>query len=389
MKEVFIYEGAFGTTTGMLISDISNVNISSPQDGQPLIYDSASQKWIAGTVGRDYIPINTLESVDDVSLNGLNIGQTIKYDGFKWVPTNVPQDLSDISDVDLTGATDGQAIVYDNATQKWKPGNVQTPLLELNDISDVKITDLPYDGQGLVWKDISKCWIAKDIQTPLNSLDDISGIDLSGIVPGQTIVLDISGIFVPKTIGEVIENLSDLNDVDVSNLADQIPQWTQKNRLEASDASVSDNFGFSSALDISYSLVGAPNANSSNAADVGKAYLYKKNFFLGTYSEDQILMPTELGANGNFGYSVAIGREWLVVGAPNHSYNAGGQGFKEKVGSVFFYKYSEVTEKWGIVNGSIYNENVKLMPGGWTGLGKQNANAQFGFSVDMDASSNW
>lgn len=389
MKEVYIYEGAFGTTTGMLISDISNVNITSPQDGQALVYDNATQKWIAGTVGADYIPISTLETLDDVSLNNLNIGQTISYDGFKWVPTNVPQDLSDISDVDLTGATAGQAIVYDGSSNKWKPGNVQTPLIQLGDISDVKFDDGPYDGQGLVWKDVSSCWIAKDIQTPLNSLDDVSGIDLSGIVPGQTIVLDISGIFVPKTIGEVIENLSDLKDVDVSNLADQIPQWTQKNRLEASDAAVSDNFGFSSALDISYSLVGAPNANSSNAADVGKAYLYKKNFFLGTYSEDQILMPVYNDSNMNFGYSVAIGREWLVVGAPNHSYNENGQGFKEKVGSVYFYKYDEVTEKWGTVNGSVYNQNTAVLPGGWTGLGKQNANAQYGYSVDMDASSNW
>ena len=58
------------------------------------------------------------------------------------------------------------------------------------------------------------------------------------------------------------------------------------------------------------------------------------------------------------------------------------------MGSVFFYKYSEVTEKWGIVNGSIYNEN-QIMPGGWSGTGKQNANALFGYSVDMDVSSNW
>ena len=57
----------------------------------------------------------------------MNVGQTISYDGFKWVPTNVPQDLSDISDVDLTVATAGQAIVYDGTANKWKPGNVQTP----------------------------------------------------------------------------------------------------------------------------------------------------------------------------------------------------------------------------------------------------------------------
>lgn len=380
MKEVYIYEGAFGTTTGILISDISNVNITSPQDGQALVYDNATQKWIAGTVGAAYIPISTLETLDDVSLNNLNVGQTISYDGFKWVPTNVPQDLSDISDVDLTGATAGQAIVYDGATNKWKPGNVQTPLIQLGDISDVKFDDGPYDGQGLVWKDVSSCWIAKDIQTPLNSLDDVSGIDLSGIVPGQTIVLDISGIFVPKTIGEVIENLSDLKDVDVSNLADQIPQWTQKNRLEASDAEVSDNFGYASALDISYALVGAPNANSSNQSDVGKAYLYKKNFFLGTYSEDQVLMSTIDGGSMNFGNSVSMGRNILMVGAPNHSYNPGG-GLKEKAGTVFFYNYSEITEKWGVVNGSVYNENSKIQPGV--------ANDQFGFSLDMDVSNNW
>ena len=380
MKEVYIYEGAFGTTTGILISDISNVNITSPQDGQALVYDNATQKWIAGTVGAAYIPISTLETLDDVSLNNLNVGQTISYDGFKWVPTNVPQDLSDISDVDLTGATAGQAIVYDGTANKWKPGNVQTPLIQLGDISDVKFDDGPYDGQGLVWKDVSSCWIAKDIQTPLNSLDDVSGIDLSGIVPGQTIVLDISGIFVPKTIGEVIENLSDLKDVDVSNLADQIPQWTQKNRLEASDAEVSDNFGYASALDISYALVGAPNANSSNQSDVGKAYLYKKNFFLGTYSEDQVLMSTIDGGSMNFGNSVSIGRNILMVGAPNHSYNPG-SGLKEKAGTVFFYNYSEITEKWGVVNGSVYNENSKIQPGV--------ANDQFGFSLDIDVSNNW
>ena len=380
MKEVYIYEGAFGTTTGMLISDISNVNISSPQDGQPLIYDNASQKWIAGTVGKDYIPISTLDTIDDVSLNGLTTGQTIGYDGFKWVPKDVPVDFSDISDVDLSGAVGGQGIIYDASSGIWKPGNVQTPLQQLGDIADVKFDVGPYDGQGLVWKDVSSCWIAKDIQTPLNSLDDVSGIDLSGIVPGQTIVLDISGIFVPKTIGEVIENLSDLKDVDVSNLADQIPQWTQKNRLEASDAAVSDNFGFASALDISYALVGSPNANSNSNADVGKAYLYKKNFFLGTYSEDQVLMSTLDNGNMNFGYSVSIGRNVLMVGAPNHSYNPG-SGFKEKAGTVFFYNYSEITEKWGVVNGSIYNENSKIQPG--------TANDQFGFSMDIDISNNW
>jgi hypothetical protein len=380
MKEVFIYEGAFGTTTGMLISDISNVNISSPQDGQPLVYDNTTQKWIGGTVGKDFIPISTLETIDDVSLNGLAVGDTIGYDGFKWVPKQVPTDLSDISDVNLTSAVAGQSIIYNATTGVWGPGNVQTPLVELSDVSDVKIdVGGPYDGQGLVWKDASGCWTAKDIQTPLNNLGDISGVDISGIVPGQTIVLDISGIFVPKTIGEVIENLSDLNDVDVSNLADQIPQWTQKNRLEASDAQASDNFGFSSAIDISYALVGAPNANSSNNADVGKAYLYIKNFFLGTYSEDQILMSTIDSGNMNFGHSVAIGRTVLMIGAPNHSYSVSGN-LKEKAGTVFFYNYSPILEKWGTVNGSIYNESSKIQPG--------NANDQFGFSMDMDVSSN-
>ena len=37
----------------------------------------------------------------------------------------------------------------------------------------------------------------------------------------------------------------------------------------------------------------------------------------------------------NFGYSVAIGREWLVVGAPNHSYNEGGQDLRRSGIGIF------------------------------------------------------
>ena len=68
---------------------------------------------------------------------------------------------------------------------------------------------------------------------------------------------------------------------------------------------------------------------------LGRAYLYKKNFFLGTYSEDQILMSTLDNGSMNFGNSVSIGRNVLMVGAPNHSYNPG-SGLKEKSRNSIF-----------------------------------------------------
>jgi len=53
--------------------------------------------------------------------------------------------------------------------------------------------------------------------------------------------------------------------------------WTQQAQLTASDATLDDEFGFSVAIDVDTLVVGAYNADNDNSADSGSAYVYDLN----------------------------------------------------------------------------------------------------------------
>ena len=65
------------------LDDLTNVDISSPQEGDALVYDSTNQEWVNGTVS----------SVDD---------------------------LDDLSNVDIVNVVNGQALCYNGVTSKWE-----------------------------------------------------------------------------------------------------------------------------------------------------------------------------------------------------------------------------------------------------------------------------
>lgn len=64
-------------------------------------------------------------------------------------------------------------------------------------------------------------------------------------------------------------------------------QWNEKNRINASDNAVNDLYGHSVAIDGNYSIVGAPQNDSTGiGADVGSAYIY--------HSIDDLSLPVTL-----------------------------------------------------------------------------------------------
>ena len=66
MKEVYIYEGAFGAASGLQLSDLTDVAAGSPGVGQPLLYNNTSKMWTTGIIGRDYIPIDKLNDLTNI-----------------------------------------------------------------------------------------------------------------------------------------------------------------------------------------------------------------------------------------------------------------------------------------------------------------------------------
>jgi hypothetical protein len=144
------------TEATLLIDDLQDVTITSPENGQALIYDTSIQEWINQTLVE---PVLTLEGLSD---------------------TNIPEPL------------DGQALVYDSASGQWIN---ETPDIILNDLSDVSIID-PADQQVLIYNTTTSNWVNGDLN------------------------LDFSGDFSPRLLEETTTRttnytiaLSDINKV--------------------------------------------------------------------------------------------------------------------------------------------------------------------------------
>ena len=86
---------------------------------------------------------------------------------------------------------------------------------------------------------------------------------------------------------------------------------TETAKLTASDGAPSDNFGCSVAIDGDTAVVGAPCDDSSK----GSAYVFEKGGGWATGTETAKLTASDGAGGDNFGYSVAISGDTVVVGA--------------------------------------------------------------------------
>jgi esterase/lipase superfamily enzyme len=99
--------------------------------------------------------------------------------------------------------------------------------------------------------------------------------------------------------------------------------WTEKQKLLASDADNNDRFGHSVAISGNYAIVGAY-YNDDNGSDSGSAYIFELSN--GNWSEKQKLLASD-GASGDyFGSDVAISGNYAIVGANGDDDNGSGSG---------------------------------------------------------------
>ena len=99
--------------------------------------------------------------------------------------------------------------------------------------------------------------------------------------------------------------------------------WSQKQKLLASDADNNDRFGHSVAISGNYAIVGAY-YNDDNGSDSGSAYIFELSN--GNWSEKQKLLASD-GASGDyFGSDVAISGNYAIVGANGDDDNGSDSG---------------------------------------------------------------
>lgn len=99
--------------------------------------------------------------------------------------------------------------------------------------------------------------------------------------------------------------------------------WTQKAKFEAGDADNNDFFGTSVSIKGNFAVVGVPNDDGAGA-DEGSVYLYKHNPGPpDAWVFDRKILGTLPAANDNYGKSVAITADYLVIGCPGRSSSTG------------------------------------------------------------------
>jgi len=111
--------------------------------------------------------------------------------------------------------------------------------------------------------------------------------------------------------------------------------WSQQAKITASDAVGSEQFGYSVAISGDDVLVGAINAGTG-----GAAYLFQRS---GTsWSEERKIMASDAESSDSFGYSVALSGDYAVVGA--YKEDAGGS----NAGAAYtFYRDQGGADLWG------------------------------------------
>ncbi|MFK7974335.1 MAG: FG-GAP repeat protein [Rickettsiaceae bacterium] len=131
--------------------------------------------------------------------------------------------------------------------------------------------------------------------------------------------------------------------------------WTQQAYLKPSNSDQSDQFGYSVAISGDTIIVGAPNEDGdgssidNNSIDAsGAAYIFRSNN--SDWSQTAYLKASNIGENDQFGHSVAISNNVVVVGARFEGSNASGvdgdQDNNLSLGSGAAYVYSTPNGKW-------------------------------------------
>jgi hypothetical protein len=117
--------------------------------------------------------------------------------------------------------------------------------------------------------------------------------------------------------GDDSPGMSDHGSVYVYTLSGA--SWIQRNKLTPADVSAGDDFGTSVSVDGDNILVGAPNDDAVGTIESkeGSAFLFTKSPFALTWIQAGKLIADDAATSDKFGTAVAIKADLMLIGAPN------------------------------------------------------------------------
>jgi len=135
--------------------------------------------------------------------------------------------------------------------------------------------------------------------------------------------------------------------------------WTQQAKIQSSDIEASDQFGISVAIDGDTIVVGA-NLEDAGGANAGAAYIFTRSGT--TWTQQQKIQASDLQASDYFGWSVSISGDTAVVGAQLEDTGA------SNAGAAYIFTR----------DGTTWTQQAKIQSS------DIEANDRFGYSVSID-----
>jgi hypothetical protein len=125
--------------------------------------------------------------------------------------------------------------------------------------------------------------------------------------------------------------------------------WTEQKKLTASDAAAADHFGHSVAISGDYAIVGALYSDD-NGSESGSAYVYYRDG--SNWTNEEKLTASDAAGADHFGKSVSISGDYAIVGAPDVHIHVSG-GIKGHVGAAYVFEYNKTPTDISISNDSV------------------------------------
>lgn len=129
--------------------------------------------------------------------------------------------------------------------------------------------------------------------------------------------------------------------------------WSQIQKLDASDRTTGDHFGRDVAIDNNYLVIGAEqedlNADGDPSIDsisnAGATYIFEKDVD-GVWSEIQKVVNSHRSEDDFFGEAVSISEHTVFVGGWQQDYDSIGGAYTEDAGAGYFYSYIVCEEEF-------------------------------------------
>ncbi|MFC1573170.1 FlgD immunoglobulin-like domain containing protein [Candidatus Eisenbacteria bacterium] len=116
-------------------------------------------------------------------------------------------------------------------------------------------------------------------------------------------------------------------------------EWSQEAKLIATDGEYAEVFGVSVDIEDNLAVIGTP--LDDNLGDgAGSAYVFRYNPGAETWTQEAKLLAGDGAADDYFGYDVALSGDAVVVGAPDHAESG------TQTGAAYVFRYDPGVPEW-------------------------------------------